>query len=774
MRRLGPGRGAVVALAVIGLTLSLRAQEHASSTPSTPVPLQPLAQLARRLETTLAFLGQPLTAADSQSINNALSGSDDRSAVETIQRVFDPYVLATVRINPESRVRVEPAAARPDLVQGGTRLFLVKVFNEAGITAPVTVRSPNGGPVYVRSHNSPEPRMELTNAQVRDRWAEISLYDKAPMRARLSGLGIEYLLLQVYSRDAGQRSATISFDVGQGSQDIGFRNDIDVLFNALPVHHVRLHVLDERGQPTTAAFLIRDAVGRIYPNMTKRLAPDFFFQPQVYRADGAVIDLPSGSFTLTVSRGPEYVPQTSRFEVKPTDSGGPGQNPLELSFALKRWITPSADGWYSGDHHIHAAGCSHYENPTEGVRPEDMWPQIAGEGLDVACVLTWGPSYYYQKQFFSGRDHPLSQPSRLMHYDLEISGFPSSHAGHLVLLGLKDQDYPGATRLEQWPTWTLPVLRWAKAQAAVVGFAHSGWGLEVRSSDLPNYEMPAFDGIGANEFIVDVTQPDTVDFISAGDTPHVWELNIWYHTLNVGFRTRISGETDWPCITDDRVGLARSYVKLAAPLTYRKWIDAVQAGRSYVSDGKSHLFDLAVNGTEIGTGGSEIRLDRPGRVKVTLRAAANLEAQPNETIRRARYDEKPYWDLERARIGTTREVPVEIVVNGVAVARQNLVADGTIRTLTFDVAIEQSSWIAARILPSSHTNPIFALVGGAPIRASRRSAEWCLNAVNQCWSQKAAQIRASELEEARAAYDHARQVYRQRLAESQQPGEKQP
>jgi hypothetical protein len=26
-------------------------------------------------------------------------------------------------------------------------------------------------------------------------------------------------------------------------------------------------------------------------------------------------------------------------------------------------------------------------------------------------------------------------------------------------------------------------------------------------------------------------------------------------------------------------------------------------------------------------------------------------------------DEKPYWDLERARIGDTRQVPVELVVN---------------------------------------------------------------------------------------------------------------
>jgi hypothetical protein len=152
-------------------------------------------------------------------------------------------------------------------------------------------------------------------------------------------------------------------------------------------------------------------------------------------------------------------------------------------------------------------------------------------------------------------------------------------------------------------------------------------------------------------------------------------------------------------------------------------------------------------------------------VKVTVRAAAKLDAEPNETIRRAPYTEKPYWDIERARIGSTQDVPVEIVVNGAAVATEKLVADGTTRTLTFDIALDRSSWVAARILPSSHTNPIFAIVGGKPIRASRRSAEWCLNAVNQCWTQKAPRIRASELEDARKAYDHARDVYRQRMVE---------
>jgi hypothetical protein len=747
-----------ISLPAVGLVLGLNAQEPAHPPPGGTVALQPLAQQARRLETALRYLGQPLPEKDRLAIDEAVAHADESGAVARLQQILDRHVLAVVQINPESRVKVEQGAARPELVQGGSRVFLVKVHNQAGVTAPLRVQSPNSGRLYIPSSGSPEPKKQLDAAQVRERWAELSIYDRPPMRPRLSGVAVEYVILEVYSRDAGQRSAVMSFNVGQGSQDIGFRNDVEIVFTALAAHAVRLRVQDENGQPATAGFIVRDDTDRIYPNIIKRLAPDFFFQPQVYRSDAEAINLPAGPFTLTVSRGPEYISQTRRITV-----GGP----QELLFRLARWIDPSRDDYYSGDHHIHSAGCSHYENPTEGVLPEDMWPQISGEALNVASVLTWGPSYYHQKQFFSGKDHPLSKPNRLMRYDLEISGFPSSHAGHLVFLGLNDQDYPGTKRLEDWPTWTLPILRWAKKQGAVTGFAHSGWGLEVLSKDLPNLEMPGFDGIGANEFIVDVTHPDAVDFISAGDTPYVWELNIWYHILNVGFRTKISGETDFPCITDDRVGLARSYARVFGPLSYRKWIDAVRDGRNYVSDGRSHLMEFSVNGVEGGTAESEVRLDRPGKVNVTLRAAALLDPTPIESIKRSAYTDKPYWDLERARLGTSREVPVEIVVNGTAVATQKLLADGTMRALTFEVPIERSSWIAARILPSAHTNPVFALVAGQAVRASRASAEWCLAAVNQCWSQKAPRIRASELQDARNAYDHARQVYKQRLVESQ-------
>ena len=149
-----------------------------------------------------------------------------------------------------------------------------------------------------------------------------------------------------------------------------------------------------------------------------------------------------------------------------------------------------------------------------------------------------------------------------------------------------------------------------------------------------------------------------------------------------------------------------------------------------------------------------------------MRAAAYLPEKPNEEIRKRPYDQKPYWDVERARVGDTREVPVEIVVNGQPVARRNFAADGKLHDLEFEVAVTESSWVAARVLPAAHTNPVFVLVRDQPVRASRRSAEWCLNAVNQCWTQKAPRLSPAEAVEARRAYDHARETYRRLIAES--------
>ena len=782
------------------------------------VEAQPLKAQAARVAEALAYLGEPLSAAEKASLEKAIASADSDEAVAGIQKVLDARCLADVNINPESRVKVARGPAKAELAEQGWRVFLVKVHNEAGVTAALRVSSPNAEPLHKRSTSSPLPAPSVKLADVPNRWMDLQSFDSQPLSPKLSGLELEYRVLQVYSRDRGKREATISFDVGQGTQDLGFRNEIAVLFECERAVRVKLSVLDDDGKPTTANFVFRDSLGRVYPARSRRLAPDFFFHDQVYRADGEDVLLPPGQYEVAYNRGPEYLVLRRSINVPPVEEHSE-------SFRLKRWIKLADLGWYSGDHHVHAAGCSHYEAPTQGVTPADMMRHIVGEDLNVGCVLSWGPCWYHQKEFFEGDINKLSTPNYLMRYDVEVSGFPSQHAGHLCLLRLKEDDYtyPQETEFDwsfsgrsghfkgtktaeigEWPTWDLPILKWGKQQGGVVGFSHSGWGLALpdygasgerlvvnprqlppgwngRAADkLPDYAMPPFDGIGANEYIMDVVH-DSCDFISSVDTPAVWELNIWYHTLNCGYTCRLSGETDFPCIYGDRVGLGRGYVKLPAgkaggnPLSFDAWIDGIRDGRSYVSDGLSHLIDFSVGGLgvgEKGAGGKPSALAAKGGapLKIKVNAAAFLNEQPDtwygRPIKQLRLDEKPYWHLERARVEETRKVPVELIVNGQSVETKEIVADGKVNELQFDYTPKMSSWIAVRIFPSSHTNPVFVEVDGQPIRASKRSAQWCIDAVDQCWKQKVKNTRESERTAAKEAYDAATAAYTRILSES--------
>ena len=192
-------------------------------------------------------------------------------------------------------------------------------------------------------------------------------------------------------------------------------------------------------------------------------------------------------------------------------------------------------------------------------------------------------------------------------------------------------------------------------------------------------------------------------------------------------------------------------------------------GANYVSDGKSHIIDFRADDVTMGVAGSELQLAGASVVKVTARVTGYLPAEQDAIgaiIASRSMTEQPYWDLEKARKGSSRTVAVELIVNGYSVAEHEIEADGEFKDLEFNYEIKHSSWIALRILPSSHTNPIFVLVDDKPIRASKRSAEWCIAAVDQCWKMKESAIRDEERPAARRAYDSARKKYEAALAES--------
>jgi hypothetical protein len=802
------------------LPVTIYAQELSNTLPViSDAESQPLLAQAFRLDEALSFWGSSLSAEESKQLKALRNKAPGKEITKLVQEILDPYCLAMVEINPEARVKVIRGPAQAKLIQWGWTSFLVKVHNEAGVTAKLEVESPNAAPLFHVSTSAPRAKKEnaLTDGQSSDRFVEMVLYRNRPLLPDLSGLKLEYVVLQIYSKDAGPRELEIGFNVGQGSQDIGFRNTIPILFSISKAVKVIFRVKDEDGSPAMASFIISDGVEHIledsikrehffetnvrglkptyryywailensmpwfiskprkipaklkgiYPLPSRRVAahdeyPDFFFQPQVYRLDGEYVHLPPGRYNVSFTRGPEYISQTKQLVVPP------GTDSFEVSFQLKRWINMAKHGWFSADHHVHAAGCSHYESPSEGVNPSDMWRQVLGEDLKVAAVLAWGPGWYHQKEFFTGEVNRLSTEKNLIRYDVEVSGFPSSDAGHIVLLRLKEDDYPGTKDIEEWPSWTLPVLTWAKGQGAITGYAHSGWGLEPvePTRDLPNYILPKMDGIGANEYVVTAAH-HAVDFYSLGNTPAPWELNM-YHTLNCGFRTRLSGETDFPCIFDERVGMARSYFKPDGKLDFDGYINAIKTGRSYVSDGFSHIIDFSVNGAEPGVGNSELNFTAPQKTVIKAKVAAYLLPEQDEAgaaIAKMPLTGPPYWHSERARLGASRNVPVELIVNGVPVDTIQITADGLLQDISFTYTVKNSSWIALRIFPSVHTNPVFVIVNKKPI-GLKKSAQWCRQAVDKCWEQKEKNIRNTEKPAAEAAYNKARQVYEMIIKEA--------
>jgi hypothetical protein len=176
-----------------------------------------------------------------------------------------------------------------------------------------------------------------------------------------------------------------------------------------------------------------------------------------------------------------------------------------------------------------------------------------------------------------------------------------------------------------------------KEQGALGGYAHCGIGMVVDSTDLPNYEIPPMNGIGTQEAIMDVTH-GVCDFLSGTNTHPIAELNAWYHMMNCGYRMTMIGETDWPCVTGDRVGVGRSYVRLDhRPVDdsgYEAWIRGLKEGRLYCGDGRSHFLEFKVNGRR--TGESDLTLQSPETLHIEALVAARLEPtiRPETTPKR--------------------------------------------------------------------------------------------------------------------------------------------
>ncbi len=120
-------------------------------------------------------------------------------------QALEARCLLVVSINPESRVKAVRGPAPAELRLGAPTVVTVKVVNEAGVTAGVSVSGPGTG---------------------EGEWLDARFAGSN----RLRGVRVEYLRLRLTPHEAGKREATFRFDVGQGTQDLGFRAEVPVLF----------------------------------------------------------------------------------------------------------------------------------------------------------------------------------------------------------------------------------------------------------------------------------------------------------------------------------------------------------------------------------------------------------------------------------------------------------------------------------------------------------------------------------------------------------------
>ncbi|MCG8468768.1 MAG: CehA/McbA family metallohydrolase, partial [Gemmatimonadetes bacterium] len=305
-------------------------------------------------------------------------------------------------------------------------------------------------------------------------------------------------------------------------------------------------------------------------------------------------------------------------------------------------------------------------------------------------------------EHFLGHPHPHTGPRTIVYYNEE---YRPNFFAHMSLLNLVELitpfyiGYEGTAYRELYPD-NATVLRRVHEQGGIGGYVHP-FGLGHRPPD------PAGPS-GARELPVDAIL-GLADFV---DVSCIWSdelgtAEIWYKLLNTGSRIPATAGTD--VMTDiwrhPAVGTTRSYVYTGNPeLDYDEWADAMAAGRAFVTSGP--ILTLDVDGVGMGD-----QLDVSRGEEVSVRVTA-----------------RSLFPMDR----------LEILQNGRIISTFDAEDDGRTFDVDVDVSVDRSGWIAARVLGPvqhgamdsylfAHTNPVFTIADGAPIRSREDAAffvEW--------------------------------------------------
>jgi hypothetical protein len=444
-------------------------------------------------------------------------------------------------------------------------------------------------------------------------------------------------------------------------------------------------------------------------------AQGYALQPDgsVY-VDGAFdAAVPPGTYTLTVSKGFEYLAQSIRLDV-PAGAG------LTREVRLDRWIDMPARGWYSADDHIHLR-----RSPADDAAIV-RW--IAAEDVHVGNVLQMGDFWEtYFSQYAFGPKGRYQENGRWLSPGQEDPRTPE--IGHTISLGADQfvrvrSDYYSYDRL----------FDRIHELGGVTGFAHQGMSFHGYRGMVLNTLR------GKNDFL------ELAQFcVPEGPLA----LDHYYMFLDLGIRLTALAGSDFPwCGRGPAYGLpgppvaqignARFYTYVGGPLSFESWFAALKAGRTFVTTGPMVL--LTVNGR---MPGETVNVAPGARVRVKAEALGHPEQVPLASL--------------------------EIVGHGRVLAR----ADGrsAARLATeVEIPVEHGLWIAAKAQAGTaqvaHTTPVYVTVDGGSF-VNRAASEPRLQAAERYLRELEAELAApgSNLDD--QASRHRTQLERQ-IAEARQ------